>query len=228
MTTGSTSRRRRVALVLGSLSLLAGMAFAFNAGHLLVVQRTLSQPDAILSLASHESERLPAAVRLARANVSSRLLLTEPVEPSFYNCSACSVRVAWIASLGLSGDRVHLLERRVTNTYDEAVVARDYCLAAGLSRLVVVTSPYHTRRTLATFIDVFQGTDIQIGVEPALHDSPARPARWWTQEYDRDYVAYEWAALAWYALKYGVNPLRASGVSTVALTTHTSFLDEGA
>jgi uncharacterized SAM-binding protein YcdF (DUF218 family) len=87
-----------------------------------------------------------------------------------------------------------------------------FARGAGLRRLVVVTSPYHTRRSLGVFRKVFHGTDVKIGVEPAAN-SVARPARWWFGGYDRAYVAYEWAAIAYYAWKYGV------GASAPASTT---------
>ena len=217
MASSSTSYRRRVGIVLSALTLGAGLVLFVNAGTLLIVQKPLADPDAILSLASHEAERLPVAVRLAQAAPASRLLLTVPVVPSYQNCSACGERVGWVVSLGLPRDRVDVLERRAINTYDEALVTREYCLAEGITRLVVVTTPYHTRRTLATFIDVFQDTDIEIGVEPAFTESPTRAGRWWAWNYDREYVAYEWSALVWYALNYGVNPLNTVGASQVAV-----------
>ena len=70
---------------------------------------------------------------------------------------------------------------------------------------MVVTSPYHTRRSLATFRQVFAGTPITIGVVPAEATSPARPDWWWwAAPYDRAYVGYEWAAITYYWFKYGV------------------------
>ena len=43
-----------------------------------------------------------------------------------------------------------------------------------------------------------------VGVEPASSSSPARPDRWWAAPYDRAYVAYEWAAVVYYALRYRI------------------------
>ena len=68
---------------------------------------------------------------------------------------------------------------------------------------MIVTTPYHTRRALAVFRSVFDGSGVEIGMAPAS-ESPARPGRWWTTPYDRWYVAYEWAAIVYYAVKYRV------------------------
>jgi hypothetical protein len=77
-----------------------------------------------------------------------------------------------------------------------------------------VTSPYHTRRALATFQHVFDGTGVAVGIEGAHDTSPARPAQWLFAPYDRAYVAYEWEAIVYYRWKYGVpfgHPVEASG-----------------
>jgi uncharacterized SAM-binding protein YcdF (DUF218 family) len=129
------------------------------------------------------------------------------VTPTPANCNNCGARTAWLQGLGVPGPRVGVLAPPVTNTYDEAVAARAYCAEHGVTRLVIVTSPYHTRRTLATFRTVFRDSGISLGVEPALEHSTARPDDWWARSGDRWYVSYEWAALAWYAVRYGVNPL---------------------
>ena len=87
---------------------------------------------------------------------------------------------------------------------DEAEAFRDWAREHHARSVVVVTSPYHTRRALATFTDVFDGSGIAIGVEPSLTHSPARPDRWWAAAYDRWYVRYEWTAIAYYAIRYGI------------------------
>ena len=33
------------------------------------------------------------------------------------------------------------------------------------------------------------------------------PARWWLRRYDRDYVAYEWTGIVYYAVRFGVVPV---------------------
>ena len=61
-------------------------------------------------------------------------------------------------------------------------------------------------RLLPTFTDVFEGSGVEIGVEPSLPHSAARPERWWAAAYDRWYVRYEWSALAFYLVRYGIIP----------------------
>jgi uncharacterized SAM-binding protein YcdF (DUF218 family) len=215
------SDRRRVPRVLRRL-VVTGVVFAAvavpaaGAGSALVVERSLAQPDALVSLASHEWERLPTVARLAQAVPEAVVLLTRPAKPTAANCHLCEQRVSWLEGLGTPADRVLVLSRPVRNTRDEARAVADYRRNHPIETVMVVTSPYHARRALAVFVAEL-GSAVQVGVTPALDDSPAQPRRWWRAPYDRAYVAYEWTALVWYALRYGVSPLAgASADSGVA------------
>ena len=182
-------------------ALLAAFGF-LGAGSALVVERQSGPPDAVLMLASHEWERLPAAAALARRYPQAVVLLTVPVAVSPENCHRCSERVAWLAAEGVAAERVRVLPR-VANTYGEALAARQYARSAQIAILAVVTSPYHTRRALSTFTEVFADSSTTIDVVQAL-PSDAHPRTWWLHRKDRWYVAYEWAANLKYRWAYGI------------------------
>lgn len=175
-----------------------------NAGTLLVVSRPLDRTDAIISLASHEWERLPVTARLASATPSALVLLTLPQPVTPYNCHDCSGRVSLLQRLGVPPDRVRILPITAPGTYGEALAALSFARQTRIRRLLIVTTPYHTRRSLAAFRSVFDGSGVEIGIEPATASSPARPERWWATPYDRAYVAYEWAAMIYYAVRHHV------------------------
>jgi uncharacterized SAM-binding protein YcdF (DUF218 family) len=188
-------------LALLVLAVAAGWPLA-HAGTALVVERDVGPPDAIIMLASHEWERLPAASALARRHRDAIVMLTFPVVVTEHNCHMCGERGGWLVEEGVERERIRYLPR-TTSTYGEALAARRHARLERFSRLVIVTSPYHTRRALATFAKVFEGSGVTVGVAPA---SPAQghPPRWWLDPYDRHYVRYEWAALLTYRIKYGV------------------------
>jgi uncharacterized SAM-binding protein YcdF (DUF218 family) len=154
-------------------------------------------------LASHEWERLPAAAALARKYPNAVVLLTVPQAVTAYNCYRCGERVTWLGSEGVSSDRVRLLSQHVANTHGEAMAALTYARQQRISRLMVVTSAYHTRRALAAFTQVFRDTSVQIGIAPAV-GSHQKFSNWWRSAYDRHYVLYEWAAIVKYRFQYGV------------------------
>lgn len=171
-----------------------------------MISRPVGSPDAVVVLASHEWERLPAAARLARDYTAARVLLTLPVHVTSSDCFECAQRVAWLNEAGIDSRRITVLPQRVTNTNDEAHAAADWASRHQVVRLVVVTSPYHARRALATFRHAFnsEGLHTALGVETPL--AGVDPANWWLRPYDRRYVVYEWAGLLYYAIRFGVSP----------------------
>lgn len=189
-------------IVLAGTLLVAGR----HAGSALVVSRDVADPDAILVLGSHEWERLPAAAERARRSPEALVLLSVPRVITEQNCHRCTERGDWLVTLGVDATRLRLLPRSVTNTRDEARAALMFAQQHRVQRLLVVTSPYHTRRALATFDAVFNGSGVAIGVTSSSDLSAARPERWWRSPYDRWYVRYEWSAIAFYLMRYGIIP----------------------
>jgi uncharacterized SAM-binding protein YcdF (DUF218 family) len=188
-----------------AVGLVAAVLLA-HAGTALVVDVPVGVPDAIVSLASHERERLPAAATQARAAPAALVILTVPAHATPTNCQDCGHRVARLIRYGVPASRVRLVPIQVDGTYGEAFACREFALRSGVRRLLVVTSPYHTRRALATFRAAFAGTGVQVGVMPASASSPAQPARWWAAAYDRWYVRYEWLATVYYVTRHGISP----------------------
>ena len=193
------------ALALLALAVALALGIGSCAGSELVVASRIERPDAILSLASHEWERLPAAAVLAAEHPGALVLLTLPPAVTPHNCHDCANRTTRLVDAGVDARRVRILPIKTgSGTYGEALAAREFLVRSGLKRVVVVTSPYHTRRSLATFRTVRGGTGIAVGIVPASASSPARPDRWWTAPYDRWYVGYEWAARFYYLTRYRV------------------------
>lgn len=208
MTRGSHNpplwKRPKVLALAGAVLAFMLLVVAPPLASALVVQRPLAQPEAIVSLASHEWERLPRAAELAATHPGARVWLTEPPEVSPFNCHDCANRVERLASMGVDRERVEVLPIAHPGTYGEALAVRQHARATGIRRLLVVTSPYHTRRALATFEHAFAGDPVAIGIEPASAFAPFRPSQWLWHGYDRAYVPYEWAATVYYAWRYGV------------------------
>lgn len=202
----ATRRHRRLSFAILLIVITTFVAAGRYAGTALIETRPLESPDAILVLASHEWERIPAAAELGARHPEADLLLTRPRVVTEQNCHRCSEREAWLQSIGVPAGRIRVLARRVANTRDEALAALPYCRLEGVRRLLIVTSPYHTRRALATFAHVFEGSGVQIGIAAATQYSAARPTRWWASAYDRWYVRYEWSALVFYLARYGIIP----------------------
>jgi uncharacterized SAM-binding protein YcdF (DUF218 family) len=186
------------------VAFLLAAAAAPRAGTALVISVPGPPPDAIVSLASHEWERLPAVVAQAAAYPKALVVLTVPKEVTIYNCHDCAHRPELLIAAGVHVSRIRQVPLTAPGTYGEALALKTFMREYNLNHLMVVTSPYHTRRSLATFRTVFADTPITIGVVPATATSPAQPQSWWWSGYDRAYVRYEWAAIVYYRVRYGV------------------------
>jgi len=199
-------RPRRLAVrVIASIVAVAAV-WASVAGRVLVLSLPIAEPDAIVSLGSHEWERLPEAADAAARYPSALVVLTQPREVTIYNCHDCAHRVDRLVAAGVAASRVRMLALTSDTTRGEANACRRFADQTPIRRVLLVTSPYHTRRALAVFRDAFAGTGIEVGVEPATAYAKARPALWFTTAEDSWYVAYEWAALVYYGLRYGIPP----------------------
>ena len=193
--------RRAVRLAVVAAAALAALLLLATAGSALVVRASVDNPDAIVSLASHEWERLPVAAAIAREHPGARVFLTEPPVVSRYNCHDCAGRVRYLASLGVDPQRIVMVASPESSTYGEAVAIERAIRRTGDRRLVIVTSPYHTRRALAVFRRVLREDHVTVGIVPTLAASGATPARWWAAPYDRWYVTYEWSAIVSYLVR---------------------------
>lgn len=201
------SRRIRLRVLAALTSLvLVGLAVRYG-GETLVVSRQVEAPNVIVVLASHEWERLPTAAQLARSHPDAQVLLTLPVHVTSSNCHDCSQRLTWLGGAGIDPERVTVLPQRVTNTYDEAHAAAAWVGGHHIGRLVIVTSPYHARRALATFHHLFDSAGLQVDIGLATPLAGVDPPHWWRRNYDRQYVTYEWAGIVYYAIRFGVSPL---------------------
>jgi hypothetical protein len=94
------------------LLLAAAVAWPLaHAGTALVVERDVGPPDAIIMLASHEWERLPAAAALARRHRGAIVMLTFPVVVTVYNCHMCGERAERLVEEGVERKRIRYLPR---------------------------------------------------------------------------------------------------------------------
>jgi len=182
------------------------LAWTCVAGRVLIVSVPVGSPDLIVSLASHEWERLPAAAEAARRFPSAQLVLTHPPAVTVYNCHDCEHRIDRLVAAGVDASRVTVVPLTVDGTRGEALAVRAFAEPRGVRQLLVVTSPYHTRRALGVFQRAFAGSGVTIGIEPATAYAHVRPGVWFAGAEDRWYVTYEWAALVYYGARYGILP----------------------
>ena len=171
---------------------------------ILVADVPLDRADALVLMAGGGRQlRLAALVDLYDKGVSPRILLTnDDIFSAWSNKYQRNLYlVEWarehLLEQGVPDDAIVMLDFIESGSYFDALNTRNFVLEDGtIDSLFVVTSHYHTRRTLWTFRQVFADTDVIVGVYPAPKDPD------YTGRYLKTYTM-ECVKLVYYWLRYG-------------------------
>lgn len=147
-------------------------------GRFLIVSDPLQHADAIVPLAG-ERDRVVYAAELFGEGYATWFVATDMPHqvPGIEDSYAQLVRreAVWH---GVPDERILTVSATAQTTYQEALAVRQLCQEHGWRTLLVVTSPYHTRRARLAFRDAFRDTGIAIIVHPVSHHWYT-PDTWW-------------------------------------------------
>jgi len=203
---------RRAVLV---LVLLAVLLVPF-AGRLLVVADPLpASADAIVVLAGSVRDRALEAGMLYRQGIAPRVVVTrDAIPPGAAALRGAGVELpesdaqtrAALMGLGVPPRAIVTLRRRTYSTASEARTIARWACSHHLRRLVVVTSPAHTRRARLILRRTL-GPGIAVVVRPASADTFAS-RRWFNVRRDAKVVLGEWERLLhhWVVERWRLEP----------------------
>lgn len=215
MSTAPRARLRRafarVCLATGVLGVVALVGFLPFAGRFLVREDPLAASDAVFVLAGGTVDRWLEGVELLRERHAPLIVLSPGrLDPAEIDVRAKGIRWpndgelarAAILQLGLPEDVVQILPGNLDNTAQEAEALHRHINQSGWRRVIVVTSPYHTRRTRLAFRREFAGSQVDVIVR-ASRFSESDPARWWRHRADIRFVTSELQKVVLYGLGLG-------------------------
>jgi uncharacterized SAM-binding protein YcdF (DUF218 family) len=204
-----------IALVVAAAASGAVVALR-HAGTALVVRDPLpARADAIVVLAGSPADRVLEAADLYAAGLAPRVVLTRERRRPEHEALARrgvvlpeshEVAADALVRLGVPRAAILTLAPRTDSTAAEAGAVAAWACPSGVRRLVVVTSPAHTRRARAIFRRALGGV-VDVAVRPA--EAAAFPARdWWRHRHAAKIVALEWEKLAshWLVERWGLAP----------------------
>ena len=180
---------------------VAACAFFFVQGpsftrfwrHYLVVSVPMEKADALIVLGGEPFARPTEAARIYREGVAPKVFVTGLGDFS---------RNRQILKGGGVPEAKIVTESKATTTYENAVLLKSLLEAAKVRSALIVTSPFHTRRALATFRKVMP--DIAFGVTDAS-------IGWWSRPEGRGdlnrFAAIEFLKTFEYWVLYGVSPV---------------------
>lgn len=194
-------------LVVGSV----GWALAWAAARALVVYVRLQHADVILVMAGAPVyfERVAHAGRLFLDGRADKVLLTNDGTRGSWsrtlqrNPLLYERAILRMTQAGVPPASIELLPGRISSTFDEAALMREYARTHAVKSLIVVTSDYHTRRALWALRRVLRDTGVEVGIEPVVPlFSSVSPRTWWLHARGWQMVFGEYVKLAYYRLRY--------------------------
>ena len=208
---GKAKRRRLVLLIALLSAIVLWPILAWVAAEVLIVKAELASADAIVVMSGSSTylERADWAARLFREGRAPMIILTndslisgwdkkEERNPYFYELAARDLQ-----KRGVPESKIQVVSDIALGTYEESLGLRDYATAHQFKRLLVVTSAYHTRRTLWSLRHACAGSGIEVGIDspPPGWQTPA-PSRWWWHRWGWKVVAGEYVKLIYYWMRY--------------------------
>lgn len=206
------SRKIKIAVALFLIFLVWFFLAPFLAKRL-IVEKPLERAEAILVLSGSSVylERTRKAAELFKKGIAPKIFLTDDGVKGGWNQELRRnpffvERARWeLINQGVPEDAIEVLPGAAKSTRDEAAILEKAVKERNLKSVLLVTSGYHTRRSLWTFERVLQNNNhsIEIGIEspPAGLQTPP-PDYWWLSAQGWQSVAGEYLKTVYYWVYY--------------------------
>jgi len=148
-------------------AIVFGYLFLRGAGAFLIIADELTMSDAIVVLGGGGERRLNEALKLYEEKYGRIIILTETGEwvEEYDYMQSFDIQIQLLNN-GIPKGNILITDSEVSSTFEEAKAVRQLLERRQFSSAIIVTDPYHTKRTSIIFNDVFSGSDIQISFDP--------------------------------------------------------------
>lgn len=177
----------------------------------LIVERNLEKADAISVLggSSVYLERTDKAAEMFKQAVAPKILLTDDGEKTGWsrlekrNIPYVELAQRNLVARGVPIENIEIIKPTGSGTIYEAQLIKEKAGRENWKAVLLVTSAYHTRRTLWTFERVFENENIVLGiVSPPTGEQTPSPNYWWIVPSGWNFVAGEYVKSFYYWLYY--------------------------
>ena len=153
------------------------------------------QPADVILVLAGETDRRPArALQLLDQGYGRRVLIDVPAAAKVYESTQLQLAEKYIRGLPQSVS-VGICPIKGLSTREESL-AVEKCLAGEAGgRILIVTSEFHTRRSLSIFHREIRGKSFSVA---AARDDSQFGTRWWTHRQWAKTCVDEWLRLIWW------------------------------
>lgn len=204
-------RFRRLIWIL-ALAVFAACAFVFvRLGVLLVKEDPLQSSDAIFVLAGSQMTRPLEAADLYATGAASRIVISADARDGgamafeargVHVPSGAELARETLLKIGVPAEAILVPPRIHDNTAQEAATVYELARQYGWTRVIVVTSKYHTRRAGFAMRRALKGTGVDVVMRASRYDD-ADPEGWWRHRDDVRVAAFEAQKFVAYLLGLG-------------------------
>lgn len=150
-----------------AVACLGGVILLDLAGRYLVVSDEAVKSDAVVVLSGGGPERLQEAAALIEQRKAEWLILTETGETTASGTPVTAEQRILAVTAGVSPNLIKVTDKTVSSTLDEAHAVAELMTRHRLESCIVVTDPYHTRRTRIIFRQELDSLGLEVRVVSA-------------------------------------------------------------
>jgi uncharacterized SAM-binding protein YcdF (DUF218 family) len=163
--------RRRISVVgcllITLLGCLGGYVLLVGVGGFLIEADPLQKADAIVLLSGGDESRVGEAVQIYKDKYAPLLILTltsrnDAKRPGL----GTEALRQQVIGMGVASGDILVTGHTVSSTYDEADGVAALAKSKNLRSVIVVTDPYHSRRTKMIFTSVLEPQGLKVSIRP--------------------------------------------------------------
>jgi len=199
----SNSTQKSKSLLQGCLIFLLVILVVFilvwvgliGAGEYLIVGDRVKPVDAIVVLSGDEGDRVEEAIKWYEKGYGKYLVITKTHTEDIGEGQTYSEKLMRIAiDAGVPADSMFVTAGESSSTIEEALAVKVLAKQRNITSLLVITAPYHTRRTQMIFNREFKDSEIKVLVHP-VEDSWYKPLTWYLSPQGWRQTLAEYASL---------------------------------
>jgi uncharacterized SAM-binding protein YcdF (DUF218 family) len=192
----AATRRIWPLLTVAALTVLAialAVAGMSRAGNFLVVNNARPS-DLLVVLGGDDGSRLPKAIQLMQGGLASEVIVDADAAHRWLGRTGADRSSLLIASMPAVAAHVRVCPVLATSTVGETRDLYGCIQHLHVSRIVLVTSAYHTRRALSTFRHALPQYEWSVA---SAENSDVFGTSWWRRRAWVTTTFYEWEKLLW-------------------------------
>ena len=171
-----------------------------GAGAYLIVGDRVKPVDAIVVLSGDEGDRVEEAIKWYEKGYGKYFVITKTHTEDIGEGQTYSEKLMRIAiDAGVPADSMFVTAGEASSTIEEALAVKVLANQRNITSILVVTAPYHTRRTQMIFNREFKDSEIKVLVHP-VEESWYKPLTWYLspQGWRQTLAEYASLVLIWF------------------------------